>query len=448
MAINRINNTGKVQNQLPDHSTTYDNLKNNISDLNSFIVVARVTDIVLNDRHEFFSQVGEYNGIGAIFYEIVNNSGTNTDNNGSVNFALPHDSQLKVYPLINEYVVLINIPDNKTGKLSSSTSYFYLSPVNIWNHPHHDAYPNPSPQLPYSKIKDDYTSLEVVSGSVRRTSTDNEYLPDSELNSKRNPSQNTFIEKADIHPLLPFMGDALLEGRHGQSLRFGSTAKPPSPVPILEIDNNWSSVGKNGDPITILRNGQLPEKNLPKNISGSGWIPIVENISQDLTSIYLTSYQKIPFSIANENFVSYTTPPTTPSQFTKPQIILNSDRIVLNAKTDSILISGQNSVGISSNNSVNIESTSEIGIASKLVKLGSVNASQAVLRGDETIAYLKALIIEIENIASALKTVQNWPGGVATPNPVLLNVATCALETLETVYNEIDSVKSKTVKTV
>jgi hypothetical protein len=441
MAINRINNTGKVQNQLPDHSTVYGSLKNDISGLNSFIVVARVTDIVLNDRHEFFSQVGEYNGIGAIFYEIVNESGTNTDNNGSVNFALPHDSQLKVYPLINEYVVLINIPNNKTGNLSSSTSYFYLSPVNIWNHPHHDAYPNPSTQLPYSKTKDDYTSLGV-SGSIRRASTDNEYFPDSELNSKRNLSQNTFIEKADIHPLLPFMGDALLEGRHGQSLRFGSTAKPPSPVPILEIDNNWSSVGKNGDPITILRNGQ------PTNVSDKGWIPITENLSNDLSSIYLTSYQKIPFSIANENFVSYTTKPILPSQFTNPQIILNSDRIVLNAKTDSVLISGQNSVGISSNNSINIESTSEIDIASKLVKLGSVNASQAVLRGDETIAYLKTLIIEIENIASALKTVQNWPGGVATPNPVLLNVATCALETLETVYNEIDSVKSKTVKTV
>jgi hypothetical protein len=140
---------------------------------------------------------------------------------------------------------------------------------------------------------------------------------------------------------------------------------------------------KNTDPITILRNGQ------PTNVNDKGWIPITENLSNDLSSIYLTSYQKIPFSIANENFVSYTTPPTTPSQFTNPQIILNSDRIVLNAKTDSVLISGQNSVGISSNNSVNIESTSEIDIASKLVKLGSANASQAVLRGDETDSIFK-----------------------------------------------------------
>jgi hypothetical protein len=163
---------------------------------------------------------------------------------------------------------------------------------------------------------------------------------------------------------MPYMGDSLLEGRHGQSIRFGSTAKSKS-----EINNNWSSNGTNGDPITILRNGQ------PTKVSNEGWIPIVENISQDLSSIYLTSYQKIPFSIANENFISYTTPPTTPAQFVNPQVILNSDRIILNAKSDSILISGEKSVGLSSNGSVNIESTSEINIASKLTRLGNKNAN-------------------------------------------------------------------------
>jgi hypothetical protein len=38
---------------------------------------------------------------------------------------------------------------------------------------------------------------------------------------------------------MPFMGDSLLEGRHGQSLRFGSTAKSES-----EKKNNWSSAGE------------------------------------------------------------------------------------------------------------------------------------------------------------------------------------------------------------
>jgi len=407
------------------------NLQDQISNLKSQITFARVTDIVLNDQHPQFNIVGQYNGIGAIFYEIINAVGKTSGNN----FALPYNAQLKTYPLVNEIVLLINSPSSQQGELSSNSSYFYMSPLALWNHPHHDAYPNPISSGASLQQQQDYISSGE--GNVRRVEDGSTEI---NLNYKNypNPSQDNFIEESNIHPLLPFTGDSLLEGRFGQSIRFGHTTLNQT----SNIQNNWSSAGKNTDPITILRNGQ------PTNVNDKGWIPITENLSNDLSSIYLTSYQKIPFSIANENFVSYTTPPTTPSQFTNPQIILNSDRIVLNAKTDSVLISGQNSVGISSNNSVNIESTSEIDIASKLVKLGSANASQAVLRGDEMIAYIKTLIIEIENIASALKTVQNWPGGTPAPNPLLLTTATSALQVFGTIYNEIDSVKSKTVKTV
>jgi hypothetical protein len=397
-----------------------------ISTLKGQMVAARVTDIVLDENHPKFKDVGEWNGIGAIFYQFVNQSGTTSE----ISYALPYDSQLKTYPLVNEIVLLFSLPNQQMGVNTANQSYFYLKPLGIWNHPHHDAYPN----LVTSNNPQQSQDYKATDQGVVRRVTDGS--TEVELNSPVNPSQNTFVEKADIHPLMPYMGDSLLEGRHGQSLRFGSTAKSKS-----EINNNWSSVGTNGDPITILRNGQ------PTKVSDKGWIPIVENISQDLSSIYLTSYQKIPFSIANENFVSYTTPPALPAQFTNPQIILNSDRVVINAKNDSILISGQNSVGLSSNGSVNIESTSEINIASKLTRLGNKNANQSVLRGDETIEYLKILINELQNIAEALKVVQDWPGGAPTPNPVVLTAANSALQVFENVYNQIDSVKSKIVKT-
>jgi hypothetical protein len=397
-----------------------------ISTLKGQMVAARVTDIVLDENHPKFKDVGEWNGIGAIFYQFVNQSGTTTNSS----YALPYDSQQKIYPLVNEIVLLFSLPNQQMGVNTANQSYFYLKPLGIWNHPHHDAYPN----LVTSNNPQQSQDYKATDQGVVRRVTDNS--TEIELNSPVNPSQNTFVEKADIHPLMPYMGDSLLEGRHGQSLRFGSTAKSQS-----EISNNWSTAGTNGDPITILRNGQ------PTKVSDRGWIPIVENISQDLSSIYLTSYQKIPFSIANENFVSYTTPPTTPAQYANPQIIFNSDRIVINAKNDSVLISGQNSVGISSNGSVNIESTSEINIASKLTRLGNKNANQSVLRGDETVAYLKILITELQNIAEALKVVQDWPSGAPSPNPVVLTAANSALQVFENVYNEIDSVKSKIVKT-
>jgi hypothetical protein len=407
-------------------SSTSGAYQSQITDLKSQIVAARVTDIVLDENHPKWNIVGQWNGIGAIFYEFVNQSATGT----ATNYALPYDAQSKTYPLVNEIVLLFSLPNNNMGQSTNSKSYFYLKPLGIWNHPHHDAYPNPTTYGPNQQ--QDYKATE--SGAVRQV-TDGS--TDINLNSPINPSQNTFVEKVDIHPLMPFMGDSLLEGRYGQSLRFGSTAKSKS-----TINNNWSNAGANGDPITILRNGQ------PTKVSPEGWIPITENIRQDLSSIYLTSYQKIPFSIANENFVSYTTPPSTPSSYTNPQIILNSSRIVINASADSVLVSGQNSVGISSNGSINLESTSEMNLSSKLVRLGGKNADQSVLRGDETIEYLKILITELQNLSEALKVIQDWPSGAPVPNPIILATANSALQVFENVYNEIDSVKSKTVKTL
>jgi hypothetical protein len=388
MALYKTGIAGSTRGTTPLPNTS--GAQDQISTLKGQMVAARVTDIVLDENHPKFKDVGEWNGIGAIFYQFVNQSGTTTDSS----YALPYDSQQKTYPLVNEIVLLFSLPSQQMGINTANQSYFYLKPLGVWNHPHHDAYPN----LVTSNNPQQSQDYKATDQGVVRRVTDNS--TEIELNSPVNPSQNTFVEKADIHPLMPYMGDSLLEGRHGQSLRFGSTAKSQS-----EISNNWSSVGTNGDPITILRNGQ------PTKVSDRGWIPIVENISQDLSSIYLTSYQKLPFSIANENFVSYTTPPTTPAQYANPQIIFNSDRVIINAKNDSVLISGQNSVGISSNGSVNIDASSHY-ISSNDIKLGSKNATQPVLLGDNTVDLLIELTEAVKNLASIVQVQRDYPGGV------------------------------------
>ena len=58
------------------------------------------------------------------------------------------------------------------------------------------------------------------------------------------------------------------------------------------------------------------------------------------------SKQKIGLKSSNK-FTLGTTPTGT---YNKPQIILNSDRIVLNSKTDSVLISGAKAVNVSTTN--------------------------------------------------------------------------------------------------
>jgi hypothetical protein len=409
------------------NSTTSD-FNNQILTLQNFIVSARVIDIVLDENHPYFNKVGQWNGIGAIFFELVNSLGTRSNSE----FALPYDPQSKTYPLINEIVLLLKLPDQGIGNITSSTSYYYMNAMGMWNHPHHNAYPNlvTNSTLPDSQ-QQDYQTTE--GGNVRRVEDGETEI---ELNSPNNPSQNNFIEEINIRSLMPFMGDVIHEGRHGQSIRLGSTSKSQS-----EKKNNWSEVGKNGDPIIIFRNGQSPTSN------NDGWIPITENIKTDLSSIYLTSYQKLPFSIANENFVSYTTPPLSPSSFSKPQIILNSDRVILNAKSDSVIISGQTSVGISSNKSINIEAK-EVYIDGRDVRLGSKDASQSVLKGDDTIELLKSLVTEISNLSTALKTIQIWPSGIPSTDPTISPVASIAETNLNRIKAQLDNLKSNFVKII
>jgi hypothetical protein len=411
-------------------------IRNLIAQNNSLFLRVRVLDIVLNNDHPRFSDVGEWNGIGTIYFEPLDgNSITST-------YAYPIFPQIKMYPLVNEIVLLTAIPSKfSENEKNTDVIYYYFPPIGIWNHPHHNAYPR---VISYAALQasqqNDYDSANGV--YVRRIDDDPTGI-NLNFTQYANPNQDTFVEKSDIHPLLPFNGDVIYEGRWGNSIRFGSTTIIPQDSSKPLIPNNWSSTGSNGDPITILRNGQ------PVSSSDEGWIPITEKISRDLSSIYLTSYQKIPFSLANENFISYTTPPTTPSQYIQPQIILNSDRIVINAKKDSVLISGQNSVGISSNGSVNIDATSHY-ISSNDIKLGSKNATQPVLLGNDTVDLLIQLTEAVKNLASILQVQRDYPGGALTTsyNSIAGNVLTQISDPKNGILAQLNnnSLKSKTTK--
>ena len=400
------------------------NLGNIISNAQGKIVAARVTDIVLDENHKYYELVGQWNGIGAIFYEIVNKSGTKS----VLNFALPYDSQLKTYPLINEIVLLISLPNQSMGLVSSNESYFYMSPLGIWNHPHHDAYPNVLDGLNDQAQQRDYQATSQ--GSVRQVTDGSTEI---DLNSS-NPSQNTFVEKVDIHPLMPFMGDSLLEGRHGQSLRFGSTAKSKS-----EKKNNWSNSGENGDPITILRNGQ------PSKVSNEGWIPITENINDDLSSIYLTSTQKLPYNLSREEKEKWIKPPTFPGQYILPQILINSGQISINSKEDSILLSSKKSIGLTCYNEINLIGN-DIVLDTTNLYLGSKNSTESVLLGDKTITTLKQITSLLKSITNVLQLDQMYPAGIPIPNGPLNVVSLTATQALATIEASLDSLASKKVK--
>jgi len=101
----------------------------------------RVKAIVLDDSNkELFDLVGEWNGVGVIFYDEVDRpSGIEVN---KLNQARPYFSNIKNYPLVNEIVYIVMLADDNILNNLNSVSPYYVSPINIWNHPNHNALPD------------------------------------------------------------------------------------------------------------------------------------------------------------------------------------------------------------------------------------------------------------------------------------------------------------------
>mgnify|MGYP003347516519 CR=1 FL=1 len=89
------------------------------------------------------------------------------------------------------------------------------------------------------------------------------------------------------------------------------------------------------------------------------------------SSIYLTSTQKIPLEASTVQYISYSgsIEPITPKEYSKPQIILDSGRLVFNSWEDHILLSSAKSINLNSIESVNID-TNKFVIQSSNIYLG------------------------------------------------------------------------------
>ncbi len=403
-----------------------DQLSQALTKIKGKLQVGRVTDIILNDQYPGIDEYGGVNGIGTIKFELNNfiNEG------GGV--AKPFFPQMSSYPLVNEMVLIFRLPTRKIGVNTNEEGYYYVNMINLWNNPHHNAYPNPVTNNTSPEMGKNYQ--EVEAGSTKRVPK-KQYK--ANLNSPINTSQQTFIERYNIRPLLPFAGDIIHQGRWGNSIRLGSTAKPSSEDAL----NNWSEVGANGDPLIILRNGQNPQSKI------SGYVPTTENINNDQSSIYLTSTQKIPIFTQNFSFFSYETAPDTPDVYKGPQVIINSDRLVFNAKKDHILISGEESVNLSSNNSLNFD-TKKFIIDAGEIKLGSKGATEPVVKGDTLYNDLYFMITGLIQVVKVLETAQMWPGGAPTTDGGTSIVASITSHTLTTTRDNLKKILSTKVKTL
>ena len=234
--------------------------------------------------------------------------------------AKPLNINSKNIPVVGEYVCIQKAPSDKLSPIGSGQSVFYYSdPVSLQGNVNNNILENAA-KLEGNVVGGDYesTSLGVPNPSKP---------PNSDKKNKE------FTEVSNLSQLQPYAGDIIYEGRFGQSIRLGYTPTRAE----SNISPSWKSTDPKS-PITIIRNGAGESRGYNKFV--------IEDINKDDSSIWLASKQTIGLTPSN----SFTLGVTPTNLYKNPQIVLNSDRIVLNSKSDSVLISGDKSVNVSTPN--------------------------------------------------------------------------------------------------
>jgi hypothetical protein len=247
--------------------------------------IARVTHVVqgpyLLGTNVLDTYYNDPTDLGTITFQLLSGVQDRTLDSSGNNVAKPINSAFKQYPLEGEFVYILPGPGLGMNESRGQRDYFYMTPYNLWNASHHNALPDLGDYGDYiSTIQRTYQSSSDLNQSVNTSIT-------GSLNFPLGPN---FPEKSNIKSLRQFTGDVTIEGRWGNSIRFGSTTAVDS------NENYWSSTGTPGTPITIIRNGQGRQDN------DIAWFPAVENVNRDPSSIYLTAGQKIVIDDIDNNF--------------------------------------------------------------------------------------------------------------------------------------------------
>jgi hypothetical protein len=331
--------------------------------------VGRVYGVVTTENTPtpaMFLKAGGWNGIGTIFYlsyeQAVNTSGTVEDSFlDTCKIAKPLYPQFQYYPVLGELVFLEDLASPISQVSNNAPQKYYIASINIWNNQQQNSQPA----------------------------------------NKNDSIGVTFVENPQIKTLLPFEGDHILQGRQGAALRFSSTTK------LYRSINEWSNVGGDIDPITILTNGFNYNPNEKFH---------VEQINKDLSSIYLTSTQQLPLQTDKKGVLNNLTNPLNIPDYFGAQTIINSDRVVLNSKKDEVMIFAKTNIEINTKNVINLNADERVHLNANTIFLGpynSTNILQPVLLGNETVKLLIQLNKTLNRLAgylsSAVSTAEGSP---------------------------------------
>jgi hypothetical protein len=361
-------------------------------------LVGKVFGVVTTENtpsKELFEKAGGFNGIGTVFYRTFNTSKEvqeTIDLTTPLAQAIPLNPQIQSIPLIGELIYLVDLPSpvSQAGKNKSSTAVQkYYTNINVWNNVQQNALPT-----------SDNSNLGL-----------------------------TFSENPTIKTLLPFEGDYIVQGRQGNALRFSTTTKLYSSL------NEWSNIGKDDSPITILTNGFSYD---PKEKFH------VEKINKDNSSLYLTSTQQIPLQTDKTGVLNPITNPIDASKYFNSQAILNSDRIILNSKKDEVMLFAKTNIEISTKNIINLNADDRVHLNGGRVFLGTVNnqlPTENIVLGGKLHDLLLNLMDTLHEFGTNLSSVVGSPEGAPATDVITAARGLCT--SIDKIEKDLEGILSQ-----
>jgi len=337
---------------------------------------AVVVDVIVNDSHPEFASDG-YN-IGAVkFRSLKNDMYRDTS---QLNWAIPLESNISEYPLLSE-IVLIYTALNR---------FYYGRKINISSRVTSHALSGLNEEMLPAKTE----PIPLHPGATAS--------PQKQGLIKTNALGAVFKDLS-LARLRHDEGDIIFEGRSGSSIRFGAA---------WLNGTNFQSTSRNQSPNLLFRVG--PNTNTTTTLEFG---QTLENIDTDATSLYMVTDQLIPLTYATEKATTHRASiKDFPKRLDGSQIVINTDRLVLNSKKSKLMgfsvdgihwtsgkdftvdadrdflskIGGKLQIAVGKN--VKISAEQQIELLADKIFVGATNSAQPIPQGAELAKFIQNLI--------------------------------------------------------
>jgi hypothetical protein len=281
-------------------------------------------------------------------------------------------------PIVGEVVLIIKAPSSYASSMKEAKDTYYIDVVSLQSSVHHNA-------LPTS------TNKKASEGAASGDSNTYAEAQSGNTQTPQDPKiDENFTENPNIKPLQPYIGDIIINGRYGNSIRLSTTPKSGE----FKKEPNWSG-GPEAAPISIIRNSIQPLQDDKINNF------ITEDFTKDDSIIVLASGQNIVFeqsSLVVDANTKYEINSWKNENFgTTPQTLVSSGRIILNSTQQEIMAFAKNGIGLSSETSITLDSAKMVSVNADKIELG-LNSDQQMVLGNKWQTWMENLIDAIGDL--------------------------------------------------